>query len=116
VTPIPFTWAGTQCNLALDTTAGSRPDVTLAFDDVVDTANAPDGPTVPGAVTLAGLEGSDYSITGNILCVGASIPLSTVQAIVERALAPWATTRGQICGAPPESFFQWCPAGVPSGP
>jgi hypothetical protein len=117
ITPIPVTVAGAQCKVAVDTTNGTTPDVTLTFDDVVDTVNAPDGPTVPGAVSLTGLEGSDYSITGDFLCLGAAIlPLSEVDAILARALTPWATTRGQICGAPPEWFFQWCPAGVPSGP
>jgi hypothetical protein len=116
VAPIPVTVAGARCNVSIDTTNGATPDVTLSFDDVVDTVNAPDGPTVPGAVSLAGLDGSDYSVTGDFLCLGGSIlPLSQVEAILTRALTPWATTRGQICGAPPEWFFQWCPAGVPSG-
>jgi hypothetical protein len=121
VTPIPVSVGGAHCNVAVDTTTGTTPDLTLSFDDVVDTVNAPDGPTVPGAVSLTGLEGADYSITpvgaGDFLCFGAAIlPLSKVQAILTRALTPWATTRGQICGAPPEWFFQWCPAGVPTGP
>ena len=115
-TPIPITLAGAQCGLAVDTTKGTTPDLTLSFDDVVDTVNAPDGPTVPGVVSLTGLESADYSITGGFACLVASFPASTFEAILTRALTPWATTRGQICGAPPQWFFQWCPAGVPTGP
>ena len=114
--PIPVTLAGAQCGVSFDTTPGTRPDVTLSFDDVVDTVNAPDGPTVPGALTLAGFESSDYTLSGGFACLIGSFPAAAFQAILTRALTPWATTRGQICGAPPEWFFQWCPAGVPTGP
>lgn len=120
IAPIPVTAGGAQCKIAVDTTNGATPDVTLAFDDVVDSTNAPDGPTVPGAVSLTGLESSDYSLNpvgpADFLCFGATfIPRTEVIAVLARALTPWATTRGQICGAPADFFFQWCPAGVPSG-
>jgi hypothetical protein len=109
VTPIPVTLplAGAgACGLSIDTTRGSNPDLTVAFDDDV---TAPDGPTSVSAVAVSSLESADFSVGGAFACAVANLPVSAYLDVVQQALTPYVEQRGIVCGAPEPLYFQECP-------
>jgi hypothetical protein len=108
LTPIPITLPTLgDCSLTVDTTAGSRPDVSLDFADAV-LATAPNGPTALGDLTIAGLEAADFSLSGGIACAIANVGTSAIVSAVQQALGAWAERRATICGAPADVYFQHC--------
>lgn len=105
VIPVVLPVAG-ACGVRFDTTAGSRPDLTITFrDNVV----APDGPTVVSDVAVSGLETSDYALTGPFACSVVNVSLDSLTEVLQHALAPWVARRGVYCGAPEPAYFQGCP-------
>jgi hypothetical protein len=109
--PIAVDIAGLSCQLTIDSTAGSIPDLRLDLD-LVRGAN-PAGPPVVASPLLTQLENADWTLSGSGLCVLMSPGAISDQlhAYLTDVLHAWADRFfAQWCGAPDPYWWQDCPA------
>lgn len=112
VQPIPITFPTLgQCNLSIDTTAGTDQDALVTLLAHV-APGFPNGPTTVSDISLAQLDATDFSLSGGIACLLAT-PGGVTAAItsaVQGAITPWVTSVSTLCGASDIPYFQVCPA------
>jgi hypothetical protein len=109
--PIALDIAGLSCQVTIDSTAGSIPDLRLDLD-LVRGAN-PAGPPVVASPLLTQLENADWTLSGPGLCVLMSPGAISDQlhAYLTDVLHAWADRfLTQWCGAPDPYWWQDCPA------
>lgn len=112
--PVAFSHSGVGCQIEVDTTNGSRADLTLN----VAAGGAGDGPlTISGyfdggeMVTVQGLEDEDVVVGPHGWCAywARGFAMSQVRTWVRDHLVAWAQRQGALCGAPEPYFWQHCP-------
>jgi hypothetical protein len=120
-TPIQITKSNATCNVSIDTTQGTIPDVTLATTlsraTDPDTGQGDDGPPQPTNVTLSNLQATDYTVSpatqNDFLCFGSSfIAQQDVVAAIQPALMDWFEGRTRLCGTAGPHWWEPCPASV----
>jgi hypothetical protein len=122
--PLQITTSGVTCNVAIDSTRGTVPDVqldaSLARVTDSDTGQGDDGPPQLGNVTISNLQSSDYSITpatsADFLCYGSSfITAGDVLAAITPALTDWFKAATRLCGTAGPYWWEPCPSSVDVG-
>lgn len=111
--PAAFVYGGVGCELQIDTTQGSRPDIELNVA-ATGTGSGPlaidgfyDG---SGFYTIQGLEDADILIGPHRWCsYWVQGWNDTVRAWVRDTLVAWAQREGALCGAPDPYYWQRCP-------
>lgn len=122
--PIQYAHSGATCNISIDSTQGTVPDVTLeatlsrATDP--DTGQGEDGPPQFGNVTVSNLQSSDITISpagsGDFACYGSAfITAQNVADAIAPALSGWFKPATRLCGAAGPFWWQTCPPSVNVG-
>ena len=112
--PVSITYQGTDCTFAIDSTAGSTPDLKLTGQIGWAPNPSTAGNWYTGSlsnVALTQLEGADYVIGGATLCIlsGSFIPASMLQDQIAGAAADaLGQYLGNTCGAVSPWWWQPC--------
>lgn len=108
--PVAFDYGmASPCQLSVDSTAGSTPVLTIDLD-LVRTAD-PVGPPAVQAVSVTGLESSDWWLQGSAVgCFAASDFGPRITSYLTDVAAAWAeVSLTRWCGAPDPYWWQDCP-------
>jgi hypothetical protein len=119
--PIPFTHGGATCNVSIDSTQGTVPDVrldaTLTRATDPGTGQGDDGPPQLGNVAITNLESSDYTISpatsSDFVCFGAGfITMANVVDAITTPLTDWFKRATRLCGTAGPYWWEPCPSSV----
>lgn len=104
---IPITYSGVNCNIVINTTAGTSSTVHLGGSASF-ASHTNDGVMnrLDIAPTLTGVEDADVSVTGG---TGCDLGTFFNSMIIDSFVTQFEQTSGQLCGAPGPTLFEACP-------
>jgi hypothetical protein len=109
LTSIPLGLPGADCQLTIDTAAGTNANAQVHLPLHFLPPESPDHITT-GAVQFTGLEAADFQISGGLFCQVADIGIGFFLGIVQDAVADAVNARQvEFCGAPGPELFMTCP-------
>ena len=121
--PIQLSHSGATCNVSIDSTQGTSPDLTLdaTLTRATDagTGQGDDGPPQLGNVTIGNLQSTDYTISpatssgSDFLCFGSAfITAQNVLDAIKPALTDWFKSASRLCGTAGPYWWEPCPSSV----